>query len=249
MEKKITENKPVVLQSKKLLYVQIYDDLYKRIMNHEFPEGSFLPSEPKLAELLDISRVTVRQALSLLQEDGLIKSIHGRGNMVTRPVQHAPDGLEKIAHPIYLCCDQMPDDVEMDSRLELPSNYLKSVFGQKATAIMVADRWYKHKGELIAFTVSFIPVEAAGKLNIDLADQEALLSRLEEGIYEMAVSSAIEVKIALTSSFITNRYELPENGAAQLISESLYFGENHPYIHNKHYLITPDHQIRINGVK
>ena len=235
--------------SKKHLYVEIYDCLYKRIMSNEFPDGSRLPSETKLAEMLATSRVTLRQALSLLKEDGLIKSVQGSGNIVTKSKRHAPEGFEKIAHPVHLCCEHFPDDVEMEFRVELTTDYIKSMFPQETTAFIVVDRWYKHKGELIAFTVTFIPAEAASSLEIDLTDEDAFMQLLEEGVYETATSSAVEIKAAHTGSFITNRYDVPEDNVAQLISEYLYFDDNNPCIFNKHYLLTPYHSIRINGTR
>ncbi|MCL2580621.1 MAG: GntR family transcriptional regulator [Oscillospiraceae bacterium] len=242
------DDRQLVLQSKKLLYVKIYDELYKRIMDGEFPVGSLLPTEVKLAELMNTSRMTIRQALSLLQEDGLIKSTRGLGTMVTRPTPHKQDGLEKIRHPIYLCCQQAPDNVEVETRLELPTDHIRSILVQKTMAVMIAYRWYQYLGDPIAYTASFIPVESADKLGLDLADQAALINWLEKDAYEMAASSAINVQIAATSSFITNRYELPDTQAVPLIAESLYFNDKHPDLYNKHYLITPDYQISVNGV-
>ena len=235
------------VELRQILYIQVYDELYKRIMNNEFPEGSLLPPETKLAELLHVSRVTLRQALSLLHEDGLIKSVRGRGNIVTRPVQNAPDGLEKISHPIYRCCEQEPDHIDFDSHLELPTDYMKTFFQHKSTAVMVAERWYKHEDELLAYSISFIPVESAERLQVDLSNRNALLELLEKNAYTSAVSATIDVKLADTSRFITNRYTLEEDRPAILLSENLYFGEKYPYIYNKHYLITAAYSIHING--
>lgn len=242
MKKQISD-----IEIRQVLYIQVYDELYKRIMNNEFPEGSLLPPETKLAELLHVSRVTLRQALSLLHEDGLIKSVRGRGNIVMRPVQNTPDGLEKFSHPIYLCCEQRVDSVEFDCHLELPTDYMKTFFHYKSATVMVAERWYKCQEELIAYTVSFIPIESAEKLQVDFTDNDALLELLEKGAYESAVYSTIDIKIANTGSFITNRYTIEEDRPTQLVSENLYFGEKYPSIYNKHYLLTSSYNIHINS--
>lgn len=60
--------------------------LYERIADaiHEgtYPPGSTLPSEPKLAAELGVSRPALREALLLLQEDGLLTVRRGVGRTV-----------------------------------------------------------------------------------------------------------------------------------------------------------------------
>ena len=56
-----------------MLYTSVYDKLYKMIIDGEYPLNSKLPSEPELAKSFGVSRMTLRQALALLQDDGLVK--------------------------------------------------------------------------------------------------------------------------------------------------------------------------------
>jgi GntR family trehalose operon transcriptional repressor len=60
----------------------IYEDLKRKIEDGEFPIGSFLPKENDLARKYEVSRETLRKAQGLLQEQGIIQKIHGRGAKV-----------------------------------------------------------------------------------------------------------------------------------------------------------------------
>jgi GntR family transcriptional regulator len=64
------------------VYVQLADDLAGRIGQGEFPTGSRLPSEADLAEHYGVAKMTVRRALEVLRERGLVKTLHGRGSVV-----------------------------------------------------------------------------------------------------------------------------------------------------------------------
>ena len=64
------------------LGVQVYAAIREQIQAGVFPAGERLPSETGLAEDYGVSRVTIREALRLLQRDHLIQSVHGRGHFV-----------------------------------------------------------------------------------------------------------------------------------------------------------------------
>ena len=66
-------------------YERIADDLRQSIRAGDLNPGDRLPSEDKLAERYGRSVPTVREALRLLQTEGLIEKHHGRGNFVRRP--------------------------------------------------------------------------------------------------------------------------------------------------------------------
>ena len=54
-------------KAKKLKHVKVYNRLYSMIQDGVYPPGSQLPSEPELALQMDVSRMTLRRALALLQ--------------------------------------------------------------------------------------------------------------------------------------------------------------------------------------
>lgn len=61
---------------------KLYELLRKHIMNGVYPEGSLLPSENDLCSTHDVTRPTVRQALSRLASEGYILKHQGKGSIV-----------------------------------------------------------------------------------------------------------------------------------------------------------------------
>ncbi len=61
-------------------YMIIKDHLIDRFLREDFVPGQKLPTEQDLVESFNSSRTTVRQALALLEEEGIIKRIHGSGS-------------------------------------------------------------------------------------------------------------------------------------------------------------------------
>jgi len=65
------------------LYLQVKDVLLKRIVDGLYSPGQIIPSESKLAEDFGTSISTIRQAVSILVSDGILKKKQGRGTFVS----------------------------------------------------------------------------------------------------------------------------------------------------------------------
>jgi GntR family transcriptional regulator len=63
-------------------YLRIHRELSDRITGGQWPAGSPLPSQQQLAAQFGVSVMTLRQALQLLTDDGLIETRHGTGTYV-----------------------------------------------------------------------------------------------------------------------------------------------------------------------
>ncbi|MFF7318955.1 GntR family transcriptional regulator [Streptomyces albogriseolus] len=64
----------------------IADDLRDRIVTGRLKSGERLPSEANLASQYRVSTATLRNALAVLQAEGLVEKTHGKGNFVRRPL-------------------------------------------------------------------------------------------------------------------------------------------------------------------
>jgi len=64
------------------IYQQVADDFREQIMNGKIKEGSYLPSIRSLAKDLKISVITTMKAYELLQEEGLVSAVQGKGFIV-----------------------------------------------------------------------------------------------------------------------------------------------------------------------
>jgi GntR family transcriptional regulator len=65
------------------LYYQLGSVLREKIQSGHFAAGDRIPTEAELSEAYGVSRITVRQALSALEEEGLIRREAGRGTFVS----------------------------------------------------------------------------------------------------------------------------------------------------------------------
>ncbi len=63
-------------------YRRLYEILRRHILDGVYNEGDLLPSENELCRIYGMTRPTVRQALSTMANDGLIRKYQGKGSIV-----------------------------------------------------------------------------------------------------------------------------------------------------------------------
>ncbi len=222
----------------KLKHVKVYDQLYELIQNGTFPPGSRLPSETVLSAQLDVSRMTLRKALALLQEDGRTKNVQGVGHFVCsrmeEPLAQTGEGL--VRHPVYAYCTEHLDSVETAFRIEPPTQSISDALKQYTPAVVIADRWYKHEGTPLAYSLSFLPIGVIGEHKIDLNDQQQLADYLEHGCYAEKNLCKRICSYSTAGNFTALTYTLSDQNSFLLIQETVCQEDRKVLVSSKHYI-------------
>ena len=87
-------SQPVEAQPGSPLRVAVYSRVAEAIRNNLLQPGSMLPTETELDTDMKVSRTVVREALMLLEEDGLIRARRGVGRFVSDTLPRI--GIERI---------------------------------------------------------------------------------------------------------------------------------------------------------
>ncbi len=82
------------MKEKRLLYEVISAKILQGIRAGQFQE--ILPTEHELALLYDVSRATIRSALQKLNNDNIIKTLHGKGSYITNQMHDIPLRIDKL---------------------------------------------------------------------------------------------------------------------------------------------------------
>ena len=76
--------KTIDRESQDKLYVQMHSIIRDKIESNEWPDNVQIPTEDELCVAYDVSKATVRMAISELVRSGYLKKQQGRGTFVTR---------------------------------------------------------------------------------------------------------------------------------------------------------------------
>lgn len=67
------------------LYMRISEDIRNKIKNGDIPYGSRLPAERQMAEKYGVDRKTLRKAIAVLSEEGILNCMQGKGTYIAKP--------------------------------------------------------------------------------------------------------------------------------------------------------------------
>lgn len=146
---------------------QIADQLREEIADEHFEPGDKLPSEKRLCEYFDVSRITVRQALTALENEGLIFKKQGIGAFVSKekPLQtlvHLTDFAEDMRRAGFTTSSELirfektEPVMDVNLTLALPPDH----------PLIRIDRVRMADGKPVAFDITWMP-PSYGQLLMD----------------------------------------------------------------------------------
>lgn len=74
----------------RFLYRQLYETIKERIGNGCYGKGELLPGEAAFCGEFQVSAITVKKALALLTDEGLVRRVPGKGTLVCAPAESRP---------------------------------------------------------------------------------------------------------------------------------------------------------------
>jgi GntR family transcriptional regulator len=223
------------------LYAQAHDWLLRLIREGEFEPGDQLPSETELASQIGISRATLREALRLLEDEGIIVRRQGVGTFVTTG-PHLESGLERLESVFsladqehmqtridHLSVDSVPADRTLAEQLQV----------EGSTPITRVRRTVLIENEPVAYMEDLIPALWLSPQDIDQHFNGSvldLLRRRQPGRVQEALAdiTAVQANRALARQLGVRR-----GTALLLLEETLFDAEGQPVGFSRNYFV-PD---------
>ncbi|MFM8648907.1 MAG: GntR family transcriptional regulator, partial [Actinomycetota bacterium] len=114
---------------REIRYRAIAEDVRRRVVDGEYAAGSLLPSEAELGAEFDASRVTVRRALEVLRDDGLVDARQGFGWFVASAALRQSLGRLATLESQLVDGGIRPERRILEFAFERASRAVKSVLG------------------------------------------------------------------------------------------------------------------------
>lgn len=205
---------------------QIHLGLLDLIQRSALTPGDKLPSEDQLTQRFDCSRPTLREALKILEQDGIIETQHGRGRFLTAAASLM------VERPIT-CFESV--STMMRGLGYKPTSSLISVLATPAGAMVAnalqcspsttvarVERLRFHERKALVYSLNYLRIDDLPIGGLETIDWTGSVVELLRGRGKEPVMSTAAVSAVTLPRDVSQDHHLADFGAALLITETCF---------------------------
>lgn len=227
----------------KLLYLQVRDILVEQIESGKLAPGDPLPGERTLAEMYDVSRVTIRKCIGNMVEEGYLIRQRGKETVVAnRKMNHRLGALLGVAEELSETDHPVMIQVLHKGYEKITSDIRKHLNIGDNSQIYAFSRLLWKDSEPLVINFSYVP-EDIGKLveTLDLSSDKVFaylencgynVSYAEQvitaGVCNKKEAELLNYKVG-APALVIKRTTFLENGYPILYEKSIYRGDDYQY--------------------
>ncbi len=220
------------------LYYQLENVLREKISSGAFEPGDRMPTEIELIEQYGVSRITVRQALQALADDGLIERKQGRGTLVAARRSrkkrfsgtiHLTGSLDEL---IAMGMDTPVKVLEMN-RVDADAHEAELLEIKPGTPIFRLKRLRLNEGKPFGLIINYLPDEIGSSLTMAELSSGALLHTMETKLGLKLDNAIQQIHAELADPYVAKLLDVRVGTALLSIERTVYTDENKPveYVH------------------
>jgi GntR family transcriptional regulator len=210
-------------------YIQIAEEIRQKILEGELTPRDRLPAEDVLASTYHVSRMTVRQALHELVQDGLVLRRHGAGTFVAEPKMARASTQMTGFHEDLLSRGLTPTSKVLAAEIRPATANLQKRLGvDSGTPLVYIRRLRFVDGEPAALNWNYLRADlCASLLRADLA---------ERGLYDL-----IEQECHVALGWVEQRVEARR--ASKEAAQQLKIRAGSPLLHVERLTYSKDERL------
>lgn len=216
------------------LYHRIYVRLRQMIRDGVFEPMTPMPSEPSLAHTLDVSRATVRRALGMLVDEGLVERRHGIG---TFPVSNRAS-----ATPIGgLVENLITIGLETEARVlsagpaQPPAAVARLLALPPSVEAFRLVRLRSHAGQPFSHSTVYVPLAIAAAIDVDALGSDPVVRALEAAGHRPARADQ-SLGATLAEADVGAHLDVPAGAPLTVMRRVVYAADDTPLLRQQsHY--------------
>jgi GntR family transcriptional regulator len=232
--------------SGKPLYARVRDKLSARIASGDWAPGVRLPGEHALCREFQVSRITVRQALRELEDEGLIERRQGRGTTVrARQFEQRLSSMYSFSEELKKL-GAAPTAAVLDFKAAEASEDVAARLGIAPGApVYAVKRLRSAAGQPFAAEISYLPQALARGLTEAAVAEKGLYLALREcaGVYPRQAEETLSA-VALPREFAVALGE--KRGAPAMLVERVAFWRGAPVEYCKSWVRADRFKFKVN---
>jgi len=230
----ITRRKKEMNQKTTLLpvYYQIKQTIKNWIVNREFGVGDKIPSENELAERFRVTRLTVRQAITQLVQEGFLTSRRGQGTFVT--------GNESLLNALSLESTGFIDEIFSQTRKSKtkyakiytinPPKFVreKLELDEEEKNVVRIKRVRYLKANPFSYIINYLPISAGSKIEKEELYKKSFLQILEYDLGIQFTEAFQTIEASFANADMATKLKIPSGAPMLFIERIMYTQKKRP---------------------
>jgi GntR family transcriptional regulator len=225
--------KSAFVNSRVPLYYQLENLLREKILSGAFVAKDRLPTESELIQQYGVSRITVRQALAALADEGLIERQQGRGTFVAerrtrrKPFEgtiHLTGSLDEL---IDMALDTPIKVLDM-TRVEADPHEAELLGLQTGEPVFRVKRLRLRDGKPFSLIVNYLPAEIGARFTNEELSSGSLLRLLEKKFGLHLESAKQQITADLADPYVAGLLDVRIGSPLLSIERTVYTDDGRP---------------------
>lgn len=169
------------------LYQQLAHSIKKAVDEQKLKENDKIPAENEFCKIYDLSRTTVRQALDILEKDGYIYKLRGKGSYVSTPKIYQNRSSFSKFYDDMRSLGKVPVSKIISLKIKVADAYVREKMQLEENEMLCQIKWirYGNNEPLIYETIN---------LNYKLVDGIEMKELTDKKLYDI-LSEEYEIKM------------------------------------------------------
>ena len=212
--------------------------LRQAIAQGTFRPGSQLPTEAELCQMLGVSRTVVREALRVLEEDGLVARRHGVGTFVRdHPILKNLNfnfGITEMIESAGLTPGTSYFAIRPEIADQEKAEQLRVPIG---TALITVERVRTADGRLVVYSLDTFTESLFQRAEIDpqLLRTQSIYYMLQSSLGKVIEYGIARLVPVTAPDFVAEKLELPPNSLTLYIVQTDYSPDDEPLVYSEEY--------------
>lgn len=209
-------------QERENKYSRLYNIFYNKIISGEWKDGQKILPERELCQLCSVSRITVRETLHLLEQEGLISRRQGRGTFVHRkPVEQKLTKLYRLREQFQRL--GIENIAKICSFAFIPADmFLSRALGVEINSSVVKiERIFYAAGTPYVLETNYLPANHFPGITKEMVQEHGLYNTFSD--LGVLIQRAVDqMKPILVDKVTASLLKVKVNDAAMLIDRTTY---------------------------
>lgn len=220
---------------------QVIEYLRNYILTTNEYEITKLPSEAKLASEMGVSRLTIREALTALENEGLITRSQGSSTTITTFARRLSEGIDyagELGRFINDCGYESTVDIISYSWEYCNDEIASNLEIEAGDEVLIVKKRFLADGEPAAYCINRIPKKFLTNIEIDEKDLgKSMFDFVEESCNCQLSHDFMEIIPSLVTNEIADILKLEKNSPILRVDVIKYSIEGYPVMYNTEYYV------------